>query len=190
MDSRSKTLSPPVSLHAFKDLRGVDVSRACRPPAGNANAMPSPRKPVSPAFSAFCREREAMRQALDSRRSREPSTRPATAHGVSQAPSSAMTMGRPPVDQVDPVSHGAKRKDSAQQSSAASSMVELGVITLCDEDDAECVQPGSECVESTDSKSAEEALLQVLTTTLRLLRSGEQAVLFRSCAEFVRMAEN
>lgn len=125
-----------------------------------------------------------MRQALDAARHR-----PTEALNRPAANSPTTTQAAASSDQMVPDSCEPKRKDSAQENSAASSMVDLGVITVYEEDDAACVKQTLGRLESTDSASTEDAILQVLATTLHLLRSGQQSALFRSCAEFVKSAQ-
>lgn len=65
--------------------------------------------------------------------------------------------------------------------------INLGMITISEETDSDCVRRGSEG--SVSPSSAEDALLQVISTTLQLLETGKEADICRSCAAFVQSAK-
>lgn len=79
---------------------------------------------------------------------------------------------------------------SALQGTSATATISLGLMEVCEDNDADCVERGSQNAVCTSPASAEDALLQVVATILQLLESGKESDLFRSCASFVKSAQS
>lgn len=181
--------SPTISARSFRDLAIVDISYRSHSEAGDELSQLSAPKNTPPGFSSSHRMRQLPRRLPDPtiEQDMRPHLRAEGALAAHSPPPTTVTANLTS-NPATPGSSNPHSQTPALQNSPRSSMINLGVITLCEDDDSEFVKQSSECSEFPGPASTEDALLQVLTTTLYLLRSGQQSALLRSCADFVKSA--
>lgn len=174
---------PPQCQTRFADLSWAPPSRISAQPAKTSST--SVRSPV---FGNHGHKREHSRCAAGLTIIEDMGT-PYEAQVASMATSPATMADCTSSSPATSHSRNSYERLQVSRVSDPNSMIDLGVIILCEESDADLVERSSQCLGYTGPTSTEDALLQVLSTTLHLLKVREEPALLRSCATFVRSAQ-
>lgn len=85
---------------------------------------------------------------------------------------------------------GTHVRHATSRDSVSGETISLGMITISEENDTDCVRNATESIGAVGSVCTEDALLQMISTTLQLLESGKESDFCRSCAAFVQSARS